>query len=164
MDGRNYFGRKGPESVTIFDGFGHGTNYYISDMKKFDEIIANYSCIAKSKNAGEAIKFLREIAGNEFVDFIKNYYYNSIVNSQEYIVGVQRKQGENKMENEKDLYYNIYVLGKITYKRQHKDENLSDEELFSGNWYSIYDYVLKNKILEEAILKKQKDISNIVLM
>ena len=49
-----------------------------------DEIIANYSQITKSPKRVEGINLLRNILGNELVDFIENYYENNIVKSKKY--------------------------------------------------------------------------------
>ena len=77
---------KDEDGKTIKAPFGHGKKYYekrgISAC--FDETIANYSSLLKSKNSKQAIKALRSIMGNEFVDFLEKYYNNEIRNSKKY--------------------------------------------------------------------------------
>lgn len=48
-----------------------------------------------------------------------------------------------------DLDYNLYVLAEIAYKKEHED--LSDEELFPFDWYSITNYKSKIEIIGEAL-------------
>ena len=64
---------------------GHGIQYYTARGLKigFDETIANYSAIVKSRNSTRAIKYLRDLFGDEFVDLIVNYYEKNIVNASE---------------------------------------------------------------------------------
>ena len=52
-----------------------------------------------------------------------------------------------------DLDYNLYVLAEIAYKKEH--ENLSDDDLFPFDWYSIRNYKLKVEIISEAIKEKK---------
>ena len=51
-----------------------------------------------------------------------------------------------------DLDYNLYVLAEIAYKNEHED--LSDEELFPFDWYSITNYKSKVEIIGEALKEK----------
>lgn len=51
-----------------------------------------------------------------------------------------------------DLDYNLYVLAEIAYKKEHED--LSDEELFPFDWYSITNYKSKVEIIGEALKEK----------
>ena len=53
--------------------------------------------------------------------------------------------------NDSDKHYNLYVLAESNYLKQHEKELLNIESLFPNDWYSITDYMLKNKILFEAI-------------
>ena len=48
-----------------------------------------------------------------------------------------------------DLDYNLYVLAEIAYKKEHED--LSNEELFPFDWYSITNYKSKIEIIGEAL-------------
>ncbi len=50
-----------------------------------------------------------------------------------------------------DKHYNLYVLAESNYLKQHEKELLNIESLFPNDWYSITDYMLKNKILFEAL-------------
>ena len=59
-----------------------------------------------------------------------------------------------------DLDYNLYVLAEIAYKKEH--ENLTDEELFPFDWYSIRNYKSKIEIISEA-LKEKKLIKETIL-
>lgn len=52
-----------------------------------------------------------------------------------------------------DLDYNLYVLAEIAYKKEHK--NLTDEELFPFDWYSIRNYKSKIEIISEALKEKK---------
>ncbi len=63
-------------------GYGHGIYYYDRGVDWiFDEIVAQFSLLLKSPTAGQAIPFLRTIVGDEFVDYMINYYYREIVTS-----------------------------------------------------------------------------------
>ena len=52
-----------------------------------------------------------------------------------------------------DLDYNLYVLAEIAYKKEY--ENLTDEELFPFDWYSIRNYKSKIEIISEALKEKK---------
>lgn len=58
---------------------GHGISYYYETHHGFDEIIANFSAIAKSKDSKKDLLLLKEIVGDEVYDMISNFYYNNIV-------------------------------------------------------------------------------------
>lgn len=48
-----------------------------------------------------------------------------------------------------DLDYNLYVLAEIAYQKEHED--LSEQELFPHDWYSITNYKVKVEIIGEAL-------------
>ena len=50
-----------------------------------------------------------------------------------------------------NMEYDLYILAELSYKKEHSD--LSDEELFPNNWYSIKDYRAKTLIIDEALEK-----------
>lgn len=82
-------GRYKSEAI-IYDGnivnqaYGHGINYYERGEKtQFDEVIANISSILKSDECNETVEYMKELFGEEFIDFLTNYYYNNVLNSQE---------------------------------------------------------------------------------
>ena len=50
-----------------------------------------------------------------------------------------------------NMEYDLYILAELSYKKEHSD--LSDEELFPSNWYSIKDYRFKTLIIDEALEK-----------
>ncbi len=60
--------------------FGHGIQYYTSDkVLGFDEMIANYSQIIKSKNSAKILPVLRDIVGDELVDLLDDFYKTKIL-------------------------------------------------------------------------------------
>ena len=59
--------------------YGHGSKYYNSGVSSFEEIIANYSVIIKSKNKIEGIKMLKYYVGEELVDLLEEFYNNRIL-------------------------------------------------------------------------------------
>ena len=64
--------------------FGHGIEYYSDPIHGFDEMIAEYGTIIKSKNSQEILLYLRYIVGDEVVDMIENVYINRILNSEKF--------------------------------------------------------------------------------
>ena len=61
--------------------FGHGIGYYANPEKCFNEIIANYGVILKSKSAKEGLGMLRDIVGDKFVDMVNDTYEKRILGS-----------------------------------------------------------------------------------
>lgn len=59
---------------------GHGLRYYYSTNHGFDEMIANFSSISKSKDSKEMLEFLKEIVGDELYNMLSSFYYENIVN------------------------------------------------------------------------------------
>ncbi len=49
------------------------------------------------------------------------------------------------------MEYDLCILSEINYKKAHPE--LKEEELFPVDWYASNDYVLKIKLLNEAISK-----------
>ena len=59
---------------------GHGEKYYTNDKTNiFKEMIANYSSLIKLKESDKYIKLLRDIVGNELVEFLNTYYNENII-------------------------------------------------------------------------------------
>lgn len=72
------------KSVPIKRCGGHGVRYYSRDKRfAFDEMIAEYITIYKSKNKVEALKILRYIVGDELVDYLDNFYKKEMLESKE---------------------------------------------------------------------------------
>lgn len=65
--------------------FGHGTEYFSDSSRLFEEMVADYGSILKSKNSEVAQQMLRSIVGDELVDMLDNYYVNSILKSNVYL-------------------------------------------------------------------------------
>jgi len=61
---------------------GHGSGYF--KLHVFDEMIANYISLLKSRKSQSDILLLREIVGNEVVDVLHNYYETNILRSTKY--------------------------------------------------------------------------------
>ena len=61
--------------------YGHGIDYYSDPKRCFNEIIANYGVIIKSKLAKEGIELLKMITGEEFVNEVKETYEKRIIGS-----------------------------------------------------------------------------------
>ena len=64
--------------------FGHGIVYYSSIDNVFQEIFANYSLLMKSDRREQSFMILKEIVGEELINYLHSYYYNKILYSQEY--------------------------------------------------------------------------------
>jgi len=60
---------------------GHGIQYYSLTKHGFDEIVADFATIVKSKNSEEMLKLLNHLIGDELYQLISEFYYNSIVES-----------------------------------------------------------------------------------
>lgn len=58
---------------------GHGLYYYFETDHGFDEMIANFASISKSKDANENLQMLKDIVGDEVYDMISNFYYKEII-------------------------------------------------------------------------------------
>ena len=64
---------------------GHGIDYYSDSENGFDEMIAEYGTIIKSKNNKEMLSYLRYIVGDEVVDMIEDVYINRVLGSEKFI-------------------------------------------------------------------------------
>ena len=64
--------------------FGHGIVYYSSIDNVFQEIFANYSLLMKSDRREQSFMILKEMVGEELINYLHSYYYNKILYSQEY--------------------------------------------------------------------------------
>lgn len=58
---------------------GHGISYYYEFEHRFDEIIANFAFISKSKDSKEMLNLLNLIIGDELYKLISEFYYEKIV-------------------------------------------------------------------------------------
>ena len=58
--------------------------------------------------------------------------------------------------DDKEMHYNLYIMAESNYKKMNED--LDENELFPVGWYSSDNYILKNKILAEAIMNNKKII------
>ena len=70
---------------TIDGAYGHGVRYYSRFELIFHEMVAEYSEIIKSKNATEALIYLRSLVGDELVDFLENFYFGSILKLENFV-------------------------------------------------------------------------------
>lgn len=78
--------------------YGHGIEYYSRFKHGFDEMIANYGEIIKSKDANEMLIYLRSIVGDEVVDMIEDCYMNNILRSKVFLddVNLEEKKSYGK--------------------------------------------------------------------
>lgn len=61
---------------------GHGIKYYTYTLiakHGFDEMIAQFAVLVKSKGAEENLRVLRDIVGDEVYNMISNFYYTNIL-------------------------------------------------------------------------------------
>ena len=61
---------------------GHGIKYYTYTLiakHGFDEMIANFAVLVKSKGAEKNLRVLRDIVGDEVYNMISNFYYTNIL-------------------------------------------------------------------------------------
>ena len=61
---------------------GHGIKYYTYTLiakHGFDEMIANFAVLVKSKGAEENLRVLRDIVGDEVYNMISDFYYTNIL-------------------------------------------------------------------------------------
>ena len=58
---------------------GHGLYYYFETDHGFDEMIANFASMSKSKDANENLQMLKDIVGDEVYNMISNFYYKEII-------------------------------------------------------------------------------------
>ena len=58
---------------------GHGIAYYYETTHGFDEMIANFASISKSKDSEEMLQLLKSIVGEELYNNLSEFYYQNIV-------------------------------------------------------------------------------------
>lgn len=58
---------------------GHGIRYYSRKERGFDEMIAQFAVLVKSKGYEENLQVLRNIVGDEVYNMISNFYYTNIL-------------------------------------------------------------------------------------
>ena len=58
---------------------GHGLYYYFETDHGFDEMIANFASMSKSKDANENLQMLKDIVGDEVYNMISNFYSKEII-------------------------------------------------------------------------------------
>lgn len=58
---------------------GHGIRYYSQNEHGFDEMIAQFAVLVKSKGAEENLQILRNIVGDEVYNMISDFYYTNIL-------------------------------------------------------------------------------------
>ena len=61
---------------------GHGIKYYTYTLiakHGFDEMIAQFAVLVKSKGAEENLRVLRDIVGDEVYNMISDFYYTNIL-------------------------------------------------------------------------------------
>lgn len=58
---------------------GHGIRYYSQNEHGFDEMIAQFALLVKSKGAEENLRVLRDIVGDEVYNMISDFYYTNIL-------------------------------------------------------------------------------------
>ena len=81
--------------LNIPSAYGHGISYYSMSSHGFDEMIADYGEILKSKNGNEMLIYLRSIVGDELVDMIENCYMEKILYSSKFIKDIEFKEENN---------------------------------------------------------------------
>ena len=57
---------------------GHGLAYYYDTSHGFDEMIANFAFVCKSKDAVEKLELLKSIVGEELYNMLSEFYYQNI--------------------------------------------------------------------------------------
>lgn len=79
-EGQFFGGKLKHDSKDIKPYSGHGLYYYCHSSENiFSEIIANYKTLMMSEESDRYLRELRDILGDEFVDFLDNYYNNIIL-------------------------------------------------------------------------------------
>jgi len=62
---------------------GHGISYYFETLHGFDEMVANFASLSKSKNSTEMLQLLKSTVGDEVYNMLSNFYYQNIVGIKE---------------------------------------------------------------------------------
>ena len=77
---------KTKEGIQIQPAYGHGIDYYNRGINTiFDEMIANYGELVKSKKSELGLIYLKEYIGENLFNIIKNYYDEEILKNPNYI-------------------------------------------------------------------------------
>lgn len=77
---------KDKHGKTIRKTYGHGIHYYSRGNEwAFNEMLANYSAIAKSNKSKEGLETLKQYIGEELFNIIQNYYHKEILQSKKYM-------------------------------------------------------------------------------
>ena len=58
---------------------GHGISYYSNSKHGFDEMVANFASIIKSRDSQKTLNLLRDIVGEEMFDMLGEFYFNNII-------------------------------------------------------------------------------------
>ena len=74
---------KNKEGEEIESTYGHGLSYYYARTHGFDEMIANFCMILKTKNSKQVLDLLKDIVGDELYNLLWEFYNKNIVNSSE---------------------------------------------------------------------------------
>ena len=72
---------------------GHGLAYYYDTSHGFDEMVANFAFISKSKDAVEKLELLKSIVGDELYNMLSEFYYHNISYGKEEQLEVGRTVG-----------------------------------------------------------------------
>lgn len=71
---------KNEKGEKIESAFGHGLAYYFASLHGFDEMIANFCMIQKSKDFNQILDLLKDTLGNELYDMLNEFYHENILN------------------------------------------------------------------------------------
>ena len=82
---------KNNEGKEIKSAYGHGLSYYYARPHGFDEMLANFCMILKSKDSAEVLDLLKNIVGEELYNMLYKFYYENIVNTNEIQLGDLKK-------------------------------------------------------------------------
>lgn len=70
---------KNSEGENIARTGGHGLNYYYATKHGFDEMIANFAAISKTRDTEEKLQMIKSMVGDEVYNMIRNFYYQNIL-------------------------------------------------------------------------------------
>ena len=82
---------KNKEGKEIKSAYGHGLSYYYAKQRGFDEMIANFCMILKSRDCNQVLDLLKSILGEELYTMLFEFYYENIANSKEIQLGDIKK-------------------------------------------------------------------------
>lgn len=66
---------------------GHGIAYYGSYSHGFDEMVANFGTLLKSRTADQDLRYLKNLVGEEVFTMISDFYYTNISKSEAFDLG-----------------------------------------------------------------------------